>query len=304
MTHLVLAVCCSLGIGMILKHAGQAGLDRMALLTTNYAAATLVGGVLMSGELGRPGGGLPEAGAVGLGVLLGALLIAAFFAYARATEAAGLALAVGVMRVSVVVPVLASWLVWGDALSAWDGLGLVLAGGAFFMVAHRPARPGTAPVVPSEGSTPGVSERSGEEALAFGALLLLFVVSGLADVAAKAFEEHYAGGVSKPVFLLTAFGAAFLLGLASVARRGARGVHVEARTLGWGALLGVANYGSLEFLLRAIDRLSGTFVFPANSVAIVLGGALLGVFFWGERLSRLNLAGLGLAAGALVLLGV
>ena len=48
--------------------------------------------------------------------------------------------------------------------------------------------------------------------------------------------------------------------------------------------------------------MDGTVAFPANSVAIVLGAALIGRLVWGEHLSRANLAGLGLAAAALVLL--
>ena len=69
-------------------------------------------------------------------------------------------------------------------------------------------------------------------------------------------------------------------------------------------LLGIVNYGSVEFLLRAIRQLSGPFVFPANHIALVIGAALLGVYVWGEHLSRLNWIGLALAAVALVLLNL
>ena len=62
------------------------------------------------------------------------------------------------------------------------------------------------------------------------------------------------------------------------------------------------NYGSADFLLRAVAVLSGPVVFPANSVAIVLGAALLGWVIWKERLSRANLVGLGLAIVALACL--
>ena len=70
----------------------------------------------------------------------------------------------------------------------------------------------------------------------------------------------------------------------------------------WGVGLGIVNYYSAEFLLRALESLDGTVAFPANSVSIVFGAALIGRLVWGERLSRGNLVGLGLAAVALVLL--
>jgi uncharacterized membrane protein len=121
----------------------------------------------------------------------------------------------------------------------------------------------------------------------------------------KTFDEGFAAGTSQRAFMLLVFGVAFLVGAALV------GWHViqtgqwpGGSVLLWGVLLGVANYGSVEFFLRAIRQLSGPFVFPANNIAIVLGAALLGVLVWSERLSGLNWAGIGLAAAALVLLNL
>jgi drug/metabolite transporter (DMT)-like permease len=76
-------------------------------------------------------------------------------------------------------------------------------------------------------------------------------------------------------------------------------------TYAWGAGLGIVNYASADFFLRAVAWAGddAAFVFPANSVAIVIGAALVGTLVWGERLSRANVAGLAVAAVALVLLG-
>ena len=46
----------------------------------------------------------------------------------------------------------------------------------------------------------------------------------------------------------------------------------------------------------------GTFVFPANNLAIMVLLAVLRVYLWGEYLSRANRLGIGLAIVALVLL--
>jgi multidrug transporter EmrE-like cation transporter len=107
------------------------------------------------------------------------------------------------------------------------------------------------------------------------------------------------------LFLLLAFGVAFLIGAVMVGTRGLRnGEWPGGRTVGWGLLLGVVNYGSLEFLLRAVAVLPGPFVFPANNIAIMVLAAVLGVYLWGERLSLANRLGLGLAIVALILLKV
>jgi drug/metabolite transporter (DMT)-like permease len=136
-----------------------------------------------------------------------------------------------------------------------------------------------------------------------GTLFVLFLSGGAVDITMKTFQETFGADNSRFLFLLLAFGIAFLIGLAIVLRNGLRtGRWPDRRTWAWGAVLGVINYGSLEFLLRALEQLAGTVVFPVNNISIVVLAALLGVAFWGERLSRTNLAGLALAVLGLVLL--
>jgi len=309
MVALAFAVVCSVAIGVIFKHAGRRELDRTALLTINYAAAVGVAGLVLSlgGREVQEGLAL-SGGLVALGIGTGVLLIAGFFALAWATEAAGMSLAIGVMRVSVVVPFLASWLVWDEVPSLAQGLGMVLAMGAFFLLAHRRSTPARVPAHAS-GSAGGLSELQEVPAsvdwYATGVLALTFCLGGGVDVSMKAFQEGFGADNSRVLFLLLAFGVAFLVGAAIVFWRGAVRDHwPTGRAIGWGLLLGVVNYGSLEFLLRAIEALPGPFVFPANNISIMSLAALLGVTVWGEHLSRPNRIGLGLAALALLLLGL
>lgn len=330
MIDLLLAVACSLAIGMIFKHAGLRGMDRLSLLTANYAAAMAMGAVLLTLGAREAAGGLaPSLPLAALGVTTGALFIFGFFMLSLATEVAGMSLAVGVMRVSVVIPFLASWVIWDEVPSAAQGLGLALAGAAFFMIAKKGQSDGAAAAPPIEHAQAAASVQPAEHVQAdreavsvtetvemkpaeatssarvFVVLAVLFVAGGTVDVLMKTFDEAFAATNSRALFLLMLFGVAFLIGLGLVLWRGAReGRWPRGRTLGWGVALGVVNYGSVEFILRAIRALSGPFVFPANNIAIVIGAALLGVYFWGEHLSRLNWAGLGLAAVALFLLNL
>lgn len=312
MVYLALAVVCSVSIGLVFKYAGREQLDRTSLLTANYAAAVVLAvGLLAAGGRTVADGLAMAPSLLGLGVLTGALLIAGFFMLSLATDLAGMSLAVGVMRVSVVLPFLASWLVWNEVPSLAQGMGLVLASIAFFLIArHKKRTPEAIPVGASSsaaqaGKEGGVPELEVPSGRVFAVLLLTFVVGGAVDISMKTFEESFGAGNSRVLFLLLAFGVAFLIGAVLVVGRGMRtGAWPERRTLAWGVVLGVINYGSLEFILRAIERLPGTFVFPANNIAIVVLAAVLGVVVWNEHLSRFNRVGLGLAVLALVLLGL
>lgn len=311
MINLAFAVACSVGIGMIFKHAGQLGLDRTALLTVNYAAAVGVGAVLIG-----LGGRSTDVGLdlspslLALSVGTGALLIAGFFILAVATDEAGMSLATGVMRVSVVIPFLASWLVWGEVPSVAQGAGMVLAAVAFFLIAQKERRPEPVPVRATAGpggedGGPASSSASAPvvDWRAFGVLALTFCSGGAVDLSMKTFEEGFGATNSRVLFLMGAFGVAFLIGAVIVGHRALRyGRWPSRKTVGWGLLLGIINYGSLEFLLRAIEVLPGTVVFPANNIAIMVLAAAVGVFFWDEYLSRANRIGIGLAIAALVLL--
>jgi drug/metabolite transporter (DMT)-like permease len=309
MVSLAFAVACSVAIGMIFKHAGRRQLDRTALLTVNYAAAVGVAVVLLVlGGRDVQTGLTLTSGIMTLGVATGALLIAGFFALAWATEVAGMSLAIGVMRVSVVVPFLASWLVWGEVPTVPQGIGMGLAMGAFFLLAHRRSAPEPVPAGASaapEGEPTATWAAPSVDWHAAGVLALTFCLGGAVDVSMKAFEEGFGAGNSRVLFLLMAFGVAFLVGAVIVLRRGVqRGHWPGGATVAWGVVLGIVNYGSLEFLLRAIRQLPGPFVFPANNIAIMTLAALLGVTIWKEHLSRPNRIGLVLAGVALLLLGL
>jgi multidrug transporter EmrE-like cation transporter len=136
-------------------------------------------------------------------------------------------------------------------------------------------------------------------------LLLLFLVAGAADTALKVFDEHFASYASRATYLLLAFGGAFGAGLTWMLASPRRlSMRLSPRTCVGGIVLGVINYGSAEFFLRALEELPGTLAYPVNHVAVLLGGTLLGVVIWRESLSRLNRWGLALAAASLVLLTV
>ncbi|HEX8386420.1 MAG TPA: EamA family transporter [Rubricoccaceae bacterium] len=302
MGFLFLAVACSLGIATVFKLAERRDLDRTALLAVNYAAAAVLALVLQGA-----GGGDVAPGAVGLGVVQGVLFIGGFWLFSRAIREAGIGLAAGAMRLSVVVPVVVSWAVWGEAPSLVQGAGLVLAAVAFVLVA-RPA--GGAPGGTVAGEAPAASAAADARSAppvprVGGALLLglLFLSGGLVDVVMKAFQKGYSASVPTPTFLLFVFGVAFAVGAAAVVATGVRtGRWPGLDVVVWGVGLGVINYGSAEFLIRALGTLPAPVAFPLNSVSIVLGAALLGRVVWGERLSRANAAGLALAAVAVALL--
>jgi drug/metabolite transporter (DMT)-like permease len=379
MIYLALAVCCSVSIGMIFKVAGRDDLDRTALLTINYAAAVGVAAMLiLLGGRGASAGLTLTPSLIALGIGTGALLIFGFFMLSLSTDVAGMGLSIGVMRVSVVIPFLASWLIWSEEPSMAQLAGMGFAALSFFLLARTndaqtqeratgaiqesrdeadlSSETPASPVNVTPQGQPSSNDRRGESGATRSAatiqsqrdddvavevqgkqvdarevergpepneeregglevpepsakvvltLFVLFLAGGAVDIIMKTFQEAYGATNSRFMFLLLSFGIAFLIGLTIVVHKGIRtGIWPDRETWAWGTLLGVINYGSLEFLLRALEELPGTVVFPVNNIAIVVLAAIFGVMFWGERLSKMNLAGLALALVGLVLLSL
>lgn len=287
MLVLALAVLCSLGVVVLFKLAERRDLDRMALLTVNYAAAAVLAAAF--GYAGRGASWSIEL--ISLGVVQGGLFVVGFWLLSRSIRAVGIGVAAGVMRLSVVVPVLASWMIWSEVPSKFQGVGLALAGGAFFLIARPGETPGPTDARAATPSWPAPL-----------LLVLLFVVGGAADTLNKAFAEGFSDSL-QPFFLLLVFGVAFGVGCVATVVTSLRAERWPSRNVVvWGLALGALNYGSVDFLLQAVRKLSGPFVFPANNVLIVVGAAVLGRALWEEPLSFANWVGLGVAAVALVLL--
>jgi len=285
--YLSLAVACSIGLATLFNVAERRQLDRTALLTVNYAAATALAFVLQGAQ---PMSGI-TAPLIALGVGQGILFIAGFWVFLLAIRLAGMGLAAGVMRLSVVIPVLASWTIWSEQPSTMQLVGLALGGLAFFLVA-RPAKPAA-----------GEADDKGAALRTVVVLGLLFLAGGAVDLLNKTFSIGFSDTVPKPTFLLFVFGVAFLMGVGMMLVQGLQtGRWPRGAVLGWGVLVGVVNYASADVFLRAVDVLPAPFVFPANNIAIVLGATLVGWVVWNERISRTNAVGLAMAAVALVLL--
>jgi drug/metabolite transporter (DMT)-like permease len=292
MLYLLLAVSCSLAIGVLFKIIGNQGLNLLAVLALNYFAAAVLS--VTSSAVGQGStDGLPVAMVV-LGLCTGVLFVAGFALLGKATAKAGMSVALTVMRLSVVIPFAASWLFWGDEVGALRAAGLLLAAGAVPLVIR--GHPSGEVSVSSHGEA-SLRGRRGS------VLLALFLTAGVIDLAIKFFDERFGVlGDMRSEFAALVFGSAALAS-AGLFLAVPRPPHVRVGMLvPIGLLLGAFNYGSLEFFLVAVDRLPGTVAFPANHFSIVVGGAILGALFLGERLSRANVAGLCIGVVGLVLL--
>ncbi|MBQ4856096.1 EamA family transporter [Rhodanobacter sp. B2A1Ga4] len=275
MIYVLLSVLCSVLVSVLLKLARRAEVDVGQAIAWNYVVASVLTAWLLQpapASLREPG--VPWLALAALGILLPTI----FLALAASVRHAGIVRSDAAQRLSLLFSLLAAFALFGERLTAFKALGIVLGLLALLCMVWR-------------------SGQSAAERGAAGWLypLLVFGGFGVIDILFKRVAQ---AGVPLGASLQAMFALALLVAFALQLWRRARGqIRFTARNALAGLLLGLANFGNILFYLRGHRALPGhpALVFASMNLGVVALGALVGLLLFRERLSRLNLAGVALA---------
>jgi len=138
--------------------------------------------------------------------------------------------------------------------------------------------------------------------------LLLFVGMGLVDSLVKLAQQQYVSDEETALFSAILFLNAFISGiLAAICYRKHNRYFLKGKVWGWGLLLGAVNFGSIFFLVRALNyssagkSMDSSVIFGANNISIVALSVLVGLLVFKEKLKFVNWIGVVLSVLALLL---
>ena len=131
-------------------------------------------------------------------------------------------------------------------------------------------------------------------------LFLLLLINGAADTIVKLFEELGPAQLSDH-FLCLSFAVAFVLSVGFILFKKER---FQWTAVLFGVLIGVVNFFSFKFLLRALAQIPAVVAFPTYSVATMLVVTVSGVLFFKERLSKRQWLAFGGVIAALAMLNI
>ncbi|MFW6246322.1 MAG: hypothetical protein ACOC13_02605, partial [Tangfeifania sp.] len=139
----------------------------------------------------------------------------------------------------------------------------------------------------------------------FALPIAIFIGSGFIDsfikyVQALQISEALSAAFSSFVFFTAFICGIFITTIKSLGKK----MKLHTPTLFLGTLLGLANFGSLFFILQALNKsnLESSLVFSLNNMLIVALSAILGFFIFNEKLNRINILGIALAILSLYIL--
>lgn len=268
MLYVLLAAACSVTVSVLLKIARRHEIDVAQAVTWNYLAATLLCALLLRPPLASlQGSATPWAALLGLAALLPTL----FLVLAACVRRAGIVRTDIAQRLSLLLSLLAAFLLFGERPGPLKLAGIALGLVAVVGILARPdaRRPAAA---------------AGELPL----LLLVWAGFALVDVMLKLIA---AAGTPTTASLLACFALAFAGMLGWQLWRAARGrARLAARNLAAGLLLGCVNFANILFYVRAHQSLHDqpAVVFASMNIGVVVLGTLVGAAGFGERLGRFN----------------
>lgn len=283
MTYLVLSVLVSSLLFVIFKLFDVFKINTLQAIVVNYIVAFLFG--LSTSEASVSVGEIPNQTWFLGAVFLGMLFISVFNIMGLTAQKNGLSVASVAGKMSVVIPILFGIFAYQESVGPVKIIGILLALVAVYL---------------SSAKNDGASVEFKNLLLP----LLLFFGSGLIDTTLKFIEKNYVSETHIPVFLATVFGSAFVFGsLVVLIQFLTQKVQFSFKNLGAGIVLGIVNYYSMEFLMKAFKtNMESSTLFTINNVGIVLLTTLFGLLFFKEKLITKNIIGIGLAVISIILI--
>ena len=272
MMYLTIAVLCSVAVSVLLKILRQRDIDIRQTIVAGYPVAFLLTWFLLKPDVSDMSA-LGGAWAIIIG--LGVLLPAVFIILGRAIEAVGMVATDAAQRLSLIIPIVAAFLLFGEVLTGIRVFGLLLGFLALGALIYRPQR---GEISKQAKHTP----------------LWLFGVWAGYGVIDILFKQVAKQGAAFPLTLFVSFGLAGLLLLIYLL---IMRVRWQGSALAAGILLGALNMGNIYAYIRAHQVLSESpsIVFTGMNVGVIAVATLIGVGVFKESLNRINILGLLLA---------
>ncbi|ULU26250.1 EamA/RhaT family transporter [Dyella terrae] len=279
MVYVLLSVVCSVLVSVLLKLARRLSVDVGQAIAWNYVATSALTAMVFHPSLSvLTSPQAPWLGFIGLGLLLPLI----FLALAASVSSAGIVRTDAAQRLSLLISLLAAFLLFGEALSIGKGVGIALGLAALLCMVWRATPEGAA---------------QGERGWLWPCVV--FVGFGVIDIL---FKRVAVAGAPFEASLQAMFALAFVVSLAILLwRRWHDRTFFTLRDAVAGLLLGAANFGNIVFYLRGHRALPDhpSLVFASMNLGVVALGALVGTVAFRERLSWVNAVGVLLALGAI-----
>jgi len=280
MLYLLLSVLFSSAIFIIFKLFDTYKINTLQAIVFNYFTAFTIG--ILSHESTINYIELPGKPWFIGAIVLASLFISVFNVMAITSQRNGVSVAAVAGKMAVVIPVLFGVFLYKENLTTQKILGIVLAISAVYFITLK-----------------SKSNKTQKASLIFP--ILLFLGAGIIDTTIKYVQTTYVPRSETNLFSGILFGLAGVFGILAYCIKPS---PITFKNGIAGFILGVINYYSIYYLLKALDikNIPSAVVFSINNVTIVALCTLLGLFIFKEKLTSKNWIGIGIAIISILLI--
>jgi drug/metabolite transporter (DMT)-like permease len=280
MIPLLLTIICSTSIALILKYSDTRKGNPVLLLCGNYFTASLISLILFIAQENI----VYSTETFLFGVVLGLFFFLGFFAFAKAVSTAGASLSAVSSRLSVIIPIVLSIIIFGEIPSYFQLSGIILALLTILLFYF---------------SIRKFSSGSFHKA-DYIFLFALLIGIGINDFCFKIFQ-NWRPAEENNFFILTIFSFAFIYSFSYILLKK---VKFKTGTVTTGIILGVPNVFSSYFMLDALNQLPGIIVYPSINIGIIVLTTLAAFLIWKEELNGYGWWAMGFGVTAIFLVSI
>lgn len=285
MIFLILSILCYTLISVNFKLYDHFKIDNLQAITTNYIVCATIGFFLIPSTSVITEFTNHEAFPITL--LIGLVFLGTFFLIARTTQIFGITVATIAGKLAVVIPFIFGIVLYNESIDIYKIGGIILACISVIVTSYKP----------------DILKNLGLKYLFLP--LIIFIIGGVLDTTMKYMQNNFLQESDFNPFLFCIFSTSALLGVFYISYRVISGKETwKLKNIIAGITLGIPNYGSLYFLIMALDYpgWESSTVFPINNSGIVAISALVSIIFFKEKMRWWNILGLFLAGLAILLL--
>lgn len=278
MLFLILSIICSVSVGVIFKIARRYSINISQIVAVNYLFALALCYFFFSPDFTTVGTDAPWRIYISLGVLLPSI----FLFLAASIKNVGIVKTDAAQRLSLFIPILAAWLIFGEKFDALRITAFLIAFPSLLLILNKP------------------SDNTKNKWIYPAVVLVGF---GLIDILFKQIALFTNLPYTSSLFVV--FGLALIIMTAVVVFEiGFKKARLNYKNLFFGGLVGIFNFGNILFYLKAHQSFAEnpSTVFAGMNMGVIVIGSLTGIFIFKEKLSKMNYSGLFLALVAIVLI--
>ncbi|MCT4622276.1 MAG: DMT family transporter [Schleiferiaceae bacterium] len=279
MIYLFLSILTSGLIFIIFKGFSKYEIDNAQAIITNYVVAFSLG--LISSDKGLSN--VLGSDWIWVVLMIGVLFISLFILMAQVSQTQGVTIATVAVKMSVAIPVLLGFTVFKDEVTVVKLIAIFLSLIAILLVTTKP------------------DEKFNIALLTLP--LILFFGNGSLDAILKFAQAKFVPAEEIELFTSLCFGCAALYGFLLYPLRKNK-PSFELKNILAGIVLGIPNFGSIYFLLKALEitGLESSVFFPINNIGIVLTSTLLALLIFKEKLALRNWVGIAVGVLSIILI--